>query len=131
MAVLILGPAGDAAQSRRLREAADIVAADARRNAGAWSVRIPPSIGVTTASSNVAVITAGGPEAPMAWTFEQPGGPREGYHPVFGHGPRSEWHWVRQDARPFLAPAAEAMADRAAGAFANVIDDWGRLLGFR
>lgn len=130
MAVLILGPAGDGPQAVRLKQAAEIVAADARRIAGTWSRRIPPSVTVT-ASTNVAVITAGGPEAPMAWTFEQQGGSREGYHPVYGQGPRSEWHWKWQAPRPFLAPAAEAMADAAAGQFANVIDDWARMLGYR
>lgn len=129
MAVLIVSVAGDGAQAARLKEAADIVAADARRRAAAWSRRIPPSVHVAILSPELAVITAGGPPAPMAWTFEAPGIPEGVWHPVFGHGPRSRWHWIRQEPRPFLAPAAEAMADPAAGAFAYVIDDWIGLAG--
>jgi len=115
--------------SARLREAADLIAADAKRRAGLWSERIPGSFTVTV-SGDVAQVTAGGDPAPMAYTFENPRGGAGVWHPVFADGPRERWTWVRQDPRPFLEPAAEAMAERAAIVYAQVVDDHAMQLGW-
>ena len=40
---------------RRLREAAEIIAQQARQNAGGWSARIPPSIKVNGGSSGISI----------------------------------------------------------------------------
>jgi hypothetical protein len=114
----------------RLRQAADLIAADAKRRAGVWSRRIPGSFTVTV-TGDVALITAGGPPAPMAYTFEAPEGPPGVWHPVFAYQERKNWTWVRQDPRPFLGPAADAMAGAAMIQYAKVTDDWCRQLGFR
>ena len=108
----------------RLRQAAAPIADDARK-LSSWSSRIPGSVRLQGGASRI-TIAAGGRGAPHAPTFEL-GLP----HPVFGHGPRSEWTWVRQSPRPFLRPAADAKADEAARIFSGIIDDWARQLGYR
>ena len=120
----------DATVEPRLRQAAEVIADRARANAAPWSRRIPPSVRIyqLTAGGRIATIAAGGARAPMAYTFEAPYGPV--WHPVWGHGPRKDWHWVRQDPRPFLAPAGDEAADTAIDVFAEMIDDWEAASGF-
>lgn len=102
--------------ARRLREAAGIIADQARVNAG-WSRKIPPSIKVSGGGAGVSISTNAGP----AYPHEIPGV----RHPTFGHKP-----WTNQH-RPFLAPAGDEKADAAAGKFAEVIDDWAKENGFK
>jgi hypothetical protein len=117
-----------------MREAAEIIAAEARAIAGAWSERIPRSIKVTVAADGrSAEITAGGAEAPMAFTFEAPGGQWVS-HPVFGREDesRKEWTWVKQQPRRFLSAAADRAATKAADAWGDaVITGWAKAHGFR
>ena len=120
----------DATVEPRLRQAAEVIADRARANAAPWSRRIPPSVRIykPTSHGRIVTIAAGGVRAPMAYTFEAPDGPV--WHPVWGHGPRKDRHWVRQEPRPFLAPAGEEAADAAIEVFAKMIDDWEAASGF-
>lgn len=119
----------DATVEPRLRQAAEVIAARAKVNAS-WSKRIPRSVRIyqLTAHGHIATIAAGGVRAPQAYTFEAPDGPV--WHPVWGHGPRKDWHWVRQEPRPFLAPAGDEAAEAAVEVFAEMIDDWIAASGF-
>lgn len=129
VAVGALGAGG-----KPMREAAEIIAADARDIAGRWSKRIPPSITVRVSpDGKSATITANTHEdAPMAYTFEAPDR-RMVWHPVFARGlDRREWTWVPQVPRPFLAPAAERSASKAADVWGEgVVRGWARARGFR
>jgi hypothetical protein len=121
------GGGGSAAASdlaRRLREAAEIIAKQARVNASGWSARIPPSIKVS--GSATISISSG---APPAYPNEIAGV----RHPVFGGRgtARPEAPWVLNQHRPFLAPAADMKADAAAEQFSKVIEDWAKDYGFK
>ena len=120
------GGGGDASGDlgRRLREAAEVIAEQARVNAG-WSARIPPSIKVSGGAGGVSIITG----APPAYPNEIPGV----RHPVFGGRGTRRPHapWVTNQHRPFLGPAADERIDEAAEKFAQVIDDWCKETGFR
>lgn len=100
---------------RRLREAAQIIADQARVNAS-WSRRVPASIKVS-GSATISISSSSPPAYP-----NEIAGVR---HPTFGHSP-----WVTNQYRPFLAPAGDEKADEAAVKFAEVIDDWARERGF-
>lgn len=119
------GGGGDAEGDlgRRLREAAEIIAEQAKSNAD-WSARIPPSIKVSGGAGGVSIMTG----APPAYPNEIPGV----RHPVFGGRgtKRPKAPWVTNQHRPFLAPAADQKIDAAAEAFAKVIDDWAKELGY-
>lgn len=110
------GGASGSDLARRLRQAAQIIADQAKVNAG-WSRKIPPSIKVR-GSANISISSNAGP----AYPNEIPGV----RHPTYGHDP-----WVTNQHRPFLAPAGDEKADAAAEQFANVIDDWAKEHGFR
>jgi len=120
-----------AAQAKRLREAAEIIA-NAVRIAGAkcgrGSKRIPASVKIMGGVAGMWV-TAGGPdgkEAPNAYPFEV--GSR---HPLFGMVTKSgERIWAKKPMPhvPFLEEGAEAGATEAAEAFSAVIDDWCKTL---
>lgn len=114
----------------RLRQAAEIIADDARLRSSRWSRRVPRSVRIQGGTSAVTVV-AGGPAAPQAYTMEgtNTGLPRR--HPVFAHGPRDKWTWVAQTPRPFMAEAIDAKAEEAFREFAKVIDDWARERGFK
>lgn len=120
----------DAILATRLRAAAEVIAAAARASSARWSVRVPASVQAETGPSGI-TITAGGPAAPQAYTMEgaPDGTPRA--HPVYGHGPRGGWTWVKQVPRPFLAEAADATQDEVARIIAGVVDDWCLDRGFR
>jgi hypothetical protein len=118
----------------RLRQAAEVIAADARVLAATWSERVPPSVRVypaPTRGGTAVTIAAGGARAPMAYTNEGKRGGRPVWHPVFGRGARADWTWVPQTPRPFMRPAAEARAGQAADVFAKAIDDWAAASGFK
>lgn len=112
-----------AAVAKRLRAAGQVVAADARARAGAFSSRIPASVKVTGGTTMVYIV-AGGDTAPNAYPFEYGKD-----HPVFATGDRSTWHWGKTPKRPFLEEAADATAELAAEEFAQVVDDWCAMLG--
>jgi hypothetical protein len=118
------GGGADDDLGRRLREAAEVIATQARENA-AWSARIPPSIKVSGGSGGVSIMS----DAPPAYPNEVPGV----RHPVFG-GPgtaRPKAPWVTNQHRPFLAPAADERIDEAGEKFAQVIDDWCKERGYK
>ena len=92
-----------------------------------WSERIPESGRVEQVRDNEVLVIFGNNEAPHAYSYEVQGV----RHPVFGTGPRSTWHWVLNDWRPFLAPAAEQYSDEALFEIAKVIDKWGNELGYK
>ena len=121
------GGGGDGGASddlgRRLREAAEVIAEQARMNAH-WSARIPPSIKVSGGSGGVSIMSG----APPAYPNEVDGV----RHPVFGgRGTRRpKAPWVTNQHRPFLAPAADQRIDEAAEKFAQVIDDWAKEHGY-
>jgi hypothetical protein len=118
------------AGGKPMRDAAEIVAADARGISGRWSRRVPLSVKISVSpDGKSATITAGGAAAPQAATFELGLS-----HPVFGRPDRlrGEWTWVKQIARPFLATAAEARATKAAEVWGDgVITAWAKNHGFR
>ena len=109
---------------RRLREAAEIIARQARQNAGGWSARIPPSIKVNGGSSGISISSSSPPAYPNELGVR---------HPVFGgRGTRRpDAPWVTNKHRPFLAPAADEKIDEAAEAFSKVLDDWAKELGYK
>jgi hypothetical protein len=115
----------DQALMQAMRDAGEVIRDAAGRRAG-WSHRIPQSGRVESVRDDEVLIIFGGPSAPNAYPFEV----RGVRHPVWGHGPRSTWHWVENEWRPFLVPAAEENADKAASVIATVVDKWGRELGF-
>jgi hypothetical protein len=130
-------PVGSVSIRGPMQRAADIIAADARRLAG-WSDRIPGSVHVSVAADGQsATITAGGEAAPQAITFENPGrgmSPPWRRHPVFGRAdrPRSEWTWVVQAPRPFMAPAADRSASKAADVLGDgFVAAWARAHRYR
>ena len=92
-----------AAARVELREAGEIIAADARGRAS-FSTKVPQSIRVIQRAGNVRV-RAGGPSAPNAVALEShgKGHPR---HPLFGN--RKYWYTNKTPA--YLAPALEANA---------------------
>lgn len=117
----------------RLKQAAEVIAQDARILSAEWSERVPLSVRVyptLTRGGQVVTIAAGGVRAPMAYTNEGRRGGRPIWHPVFAQGERKDWTWVPQTPRPFMRPAAEARAAQAADVFARAIDDWARASGF-
>lgn len=114
--------------SDRLIQAGEVIA-DLARRLSSWSERIPASIHTISGGGEVVLIVAGGPAAPHAITFEAPGA-AYWKHPVFGRGPRKDWHWAVQYPRRFLLYAAENGADKAVEVYAKVVDDWAEELGF-
>jgi len=123
-------PMADAALTRRLREAAEIVADDARLRSSRWSRRVPRSVRLVGGARSV-VIAAGGASAPQAYTMEGTNTGRPRSHPVYGHGPRNTWHWVAQAPRPFMREAIDSQQERMLTAFAKVVDDWCTEKGFK
>jgi len=113
----------------RLRLAAQPVADFARASSARWSVRVPASVRLQGGASRI-TIAAGGRAAPQAYTMEgrESGAPIA--HPVYGHGPREKWTWVRQVPRPFLLEAIDATEDQVVEIFAGVVDDWAAELGY-
>jgi hypothetical protein len=128
----------DQALMQAMRDAGEVIRGDAARRAAAWSHKIPPSGRVESVRDDEVLIIFGGISAPNAYPFEV----RGVRHPVFGRsgaertsvaagtGHGRGWTWVLNDWRPFLTPAAEENADKAASVIATVVDKWGRELGF-
>lgn len=107
----------------RMRAAAVIVARRAQLLAGAWSVKIPPSIKVSVKASSAEISSQVGPSYP-----NEVEGVR---HPVFGPTAKNpDPPWVTNEHRPFLEPAAEQTADAVAAEVGRSIDDLCHDLGF-
>jgi hypothetical protein len=113
----------------KLREAAQPVADFARASSARWSRRVPASVRLQGGASRI-TIAAGGSRAPQAYTMEgrESGAPIA--HPVYGHGPREKWTWVKQPPRPFLREAIDATEDQVVEIIAGVVDDWAAELGY-
>jgi hypothetical protein len=101
-----------------LRKAADTIAADARRIAGSWSVKIPPSIYVTV-EGNVATVHAAAPNARPA-EFRL-------YHPLFGNREK----WYGPPGEPFLGPALDARIDDALRVYARSAGTYAKRHGWK
>lgn len=112
---------------KRLKDAGEIIAEYARLTSGAFSSRIPMSLEVKNDDKSVYIL-GGGHAAPNAYPFDPPNNPPV-YHPVHAHGPRSKWAWAAQPYRPFLEEAAELGGNKAAEAFAEIINDWAKEIG--
>lgn len=115
---------------RRLKEAAEIVKRACADVASLFSRRIPGSLTVK-ANENGIYIEGGGRLAPNAYPFDPPDNPPV-YHPLYaprGSNRYRHGKWYAQPYRPFLEIGAEMSIDRAAEAFARVIDDWFRESG--
>lgn len=114
----------------RLRRAAQPTADYARLSSSRWSRRVPASVRLQGGASRI-TIAAGGAGAPQAYTFEgrESGAPIA--HPVYGHGPREKWTWVKQVPRPFLREAIDATEDQMVEIFSGIVDDWTEELGYR
>lgn len=104
---------------KRLKDAATVIAEQARTNAG-FSKRIPAAISVHATAADGVFILADGSKARNAAPYEY--GDR---HPTFGHDP-----WVQTPHKPFLEDAADMKGNAAADKFSAIIDDWARELGF-
>ena len=117
------GPRGsDEALARRVHEAAEIIADDAKADAAAIpSKKIPQSIHVVQSTANSAVIIA---DAPNARPIEL--GLR---HPLFGEWMSGDQYTMKQ--RRFLENGAVIGGDEAADAIAEVCYDWARELGMK
>lgn len=99
-----------------------------------WSTRIPSATrlttGFTTRSAGIRITTDKN-RAPHARPYEHGG--KVGYfrHPVFGDEsePRNTWTWVRQEARPYMWPAAlediDNIGDRMLDLMIEVADENG------
>jgi len=122
----------DPALTARLREAARIVADDAKLRSARWSRRVPLSVRLMGGARSVTIV-AGGPSAPQAYTMEGTRTGRPIAHPVYGRSdrPRSEWTWVKQPPRPFLREAIEAKSNERVDVFSKVVEDWAKEKGFR
>ena len=117
----------DAALTARLREAAEIVADEARKRSAEFSETIPGSVRLTGGANRV-TIAAGGASAPSAYMWEGKRGGRPRWHPLFG----DREHWYPQlPVRPFLEEALEAKQDELLITFARVVDDWAHERGYR
>lgn len=130
---------------KQLREAAEPIAADARRRAS-WSTRIPGAIkvvpGVARGSQVVVRFRVSAAQAPHARPYEGlsgRGGTSFFRHPVFGgrawrqtrHGVMvSADPWVSQQTRPFIEPALRAGRDKALRAVDAAIQQSARDSGF-
>ena len=101
-----------------LGAAAEVIAAEARQLAAAWSVQVPARISVRV-SGKVATITADAPNARPAELRLR--------HPLFGN---RGW-WYGPPGEPFLGPAADSKADAAMAQYAKKIDKMARKAGFR
>lgn len=115
----------DADLMRALRDFGEVIRKGAMFLSG-WSERIPESGRVESLRDDEVMVIFGNNQAPHAYSFEVKGV----RHPVFATGPRSTWHWVLNDWRPFLAPAAQMYSDPALWEFAKVVDKWGKELGY-
>lgn len=111
----------------KLKEAGEIIAADARSRAS-WSSRIPRTVRVRVsfrAGGEGVTVAAGGARAPHARPYE--GTTQNPFrHPVYGN----REVWVAQPARPFLNPAAAAKADEAGRAIEQALAEAAKALGF-
>jgi hypothetical protein len=125
-------PLAAKAASKRLKEAAEIVAAEARGRVD-YSTRIPGSIKAAVTGTWRAKVKAGSASAPHAAAIENHG---QGFvrHPVFvpmDELPGPPGRWTSRHSHPaFLAPAADARIDEVAAAVGRVLDDVMRDLGF-
>src|SRR5258708_2990178 len=120
----------DPALTARLREAAQIVADDAKLRSARWSRRVPLSVRLQGGARSVTIV-AGGPAAPQAYTMEGTRTGRPIAHPVYARGPRGDWTWGKQPPRPFLMEAIDSKSEELLVVFAKVVDDWARERGFR
>lgn len=93
---------------REMRDIGSEIAEQARENASSWSEHIPASVNYGVTGPLTVVVRAGNSTptrdggAANAKPLEHAGKKGSFRHPVFGHG------WVKQEARPFLNPAAVA-----------------------
>lgn len=101
-----------------LGQAAEVIADEARRLAGGWSSSIPDSITVEVNGDKAVIYT----DADAAYPNEVEGV----YHWTFGHRPK-----VKNEHRPFLAPAADAKADGAMERYAKKFDRMLAKAGFK
>ena len=123
--------ADQAILAARLRAAAQPIADDARARSARWSRRVPASVRLQGGVSRI-TIAAGGQRAPQAYTMEGKPSGAPISHPVYGHGPRDDWTWVKQiPVRPFLREAIDAKQDEMVRIFAGIVDDWAKQLGYK
>lgn len=120
---------------RKLRDAGELVAVEARAIAEKHSKKIPPTIKVRTLGATVEIV-AGGEGIDIAGLFElgNTGGARRALassggsfrHPVFGNRDV----WVTQPMHPYLTPAAVANARRLEETVVAALDDAARIIEF-
>jgi len=119
---------------RGLREVGEVVAVEARSEAGGFSSKIADTIKVRVAGATVEV-RAGSPDVPEAVLLElgNVGNRRSGHsrqgtfrHPVFGNTEV----WVEQPMHPYLKPAAEKSLPVAERRLGSVVDTALRQAGF-
>jgi hypothetical protein len=124
---------------RAVKEAAEPIAADARRRAS-WSRRIPGAISTRTSFTGKSAgvrIQVNHLKAPHARPYEgitarARDSRRSGFrHPVYAEGGhRAQWVYVTTPFRPFLAPAAEAGQRAAVSRLLEAVDGVLRRRGY-
>ena len=82
-----------------LREAADVIASEARNLARSWSRQIPPSIRVESDGKVATVSSRAGPARPAEYRLR---------HPLFG----DRRHWYGPPGEPFREPLPRRSAGR-------------------
>jgi hypothetical protein len=121
-------PAMRQAERGRLKDAAEVIAAQARANA-AWSKRIPAATRVGGG------LTAGGVYVRTPGKYARNAAPFEfgKRHPLFARvgSKRYSGEWYPTPHRPYMEDAAEQALDRAAEKYAEIVDDWAHQLGFK
>ncbi len=108
--------------NKRLKEAAEPIAREARAISSAFSRRIPASTRVVENSYGDVYVETDGAAAPNAAPFQFAEN-----HPVFGNRDV----WVKQPWRPYMTEAAAEGSDEAVKIFALKIDDELKRRGWR
>lgn len=114
----------DSDAEARLKQAAGIIR-DRAKELSSWSVQIPASLEISIEGDS-AVLRANPQIAPQARAFEL--GLR---HPLNYENQQRNSRFGRTPHRPFLEPAVDQTADKAAERCAEVITDWTRKLGYK
>lgn len=120
--------------NKNFKDAAEIVAAEARSNAS-WSTRIPKALKVRAARSRRfpgAEIYVSASEAPHARPYEHGDGRRTDSfrHPVYKREGRPNV-WVQQATRPFVRPAFKSKGFAFTHACNRAVNEAAREAGFR
>jgi hypothetical protein len=117
--------AGGTALNRRMKQAAEMIRAQAARNAAPFSRRIPVSMNVESDGAGDVHIELHKEIAPNGYPFEY-----GVWHPLNRPKDDPDKYWYEQPYRPFLEAAIYQKLDPAVDIVADVVDDWTAILGW-